>query len=279
MPLSPLDIGYSPCPNDTFTMAALAGGRIDSTLVFRPVLADVETLNRWALNGRLPVTKLSFFALGKVLSRYALLFSGAALGRGCGPLVVARPGKNRSQLSEGIIAAPGELTTARLLLSLFLDGIPRFKQMIFSEIMPAVKRGEADFGLVIHEGRFTYSGYNLVEVLDLGQWWEEETGEPVPLGGMAIRRDLDEGTARLVNQAILSSLNHAQWGNEAVTKYVLSHAQELSPDVIKRHIDLYVNEFTTDIGSSGRRAIEILFQKAANKGLIPTPTHPLMAYN
>jgi 1,4-dihydroxy-6-naphthoate synthase len=259
-------------------MAALAGGRIDSPLLFEPVLADVESLNQWALSGRLAVTKLSFFALGKVLSRYGLLFSGAALGRGCGPLVVAAPEKKLAELSRGIIAAPGELTTARLLLSLFLDDIPHFKQMVFSEIMLAVQHGEVDFGLIIHEGRFTYPEYNLVALLDLGQWWEEETGEPIPLGGMAIRRDLGVDTAGLVDLAIRSSLEQAQQGDEAVMEYVLSHAQEMSLDVVKRHIELYVNDFSVDIGSSGRRAVEILFDRAEKKGFIQKPNLPLMAY-
>jgi 1,4-dihydroxy-6-naphthoate synthase len=259
-------------------MAALAEGRIDSPLLFEPVLADVESLNQWALTERLAVTKLSFFALGKVLSRYGLLYSGAALGRGCGPLVVASPGKKRSELSRGIIAAPGELTTARLLLSLFLDDIPRFKQMVFSDIMPAVKHGEVDFGLIIHEGRFTYPEHNLVELLDLGQWWEEETGEPIPLGGIAIRRDLGVDTARRVDEAIRFSLEQAQRGDEAVIKYVLSHAQEMSLDVIKRHIELYVNDFSVDIGSSGIRAVETLFERAEKRGFITKPNLPIMAY-
>ena len=272
-----ISIGYSPCPNDTYVFAHLNGDP-GIPLRFRPVLADVETLNQWALETRLGVTKLSFFALGRALRSYALLHAGSALGRGCGPIVVARPGTSPARLRNGRVAAPGELTTARLLLSLYLGRPPRFSQMVFSRVMPAVVRGEAEFGLVIHEGRFTYREYGLEVLLDLGRWWEKETGRPIPLGGIAIRRDLGPDTARDVDRAIRSSLKKSENNASGTMAHVRAHAQEMAPDVIRRHIRLYVNRFTTDLGATGREAVTFLLRCAGDAGLIRPSTLPLMAY-
>jgi 1,4-dihydroxy-6-naphthoate synthase len=273
-----LNIGYSSCPNDTYIMAALAQDKVDTPLTFNPLIADVETLNELALAEKLEVTKLSFAALGMVRNSYGLLYSGAALGRGCGPLMVARHGATLAGLDRGVIAAPGELTTARLLLSLYLGKPPIFKQMLFSEIMPAVAREEADFGLVIHEGRFTYSDYGLDALLDLGEWWEHKTGRPVPLGGIAIRRDLGSEIAGMVDQAIYSSLVMARGNPAEALKYVLGHAQEMDADVVQQHIDLYVNSFAFNIGSEGEEAVMTLFAKAEEAGLLPGSPLPLMAH-
>jgi 1,4-dihydroxy-6-naphthoate synthase len=273
-----LNIGYSSCPNDTYIMAALAQDKVDTPLTFNPLIADVETLNELALAEKLEVTKLSFAALGMVRNSYGLLYSGAALGRGCGPLVVARHGATLAGLDRGVIAAPGELTTARLLLSLYLGKPPIFKQMLFSEIMPAVAREEADFGLVIHEGRFTYSEYGLDALLDLGEWWEHKTGRPVPLGGIAIRRDLGSEVAGMVDQAIYSSLVMARANPAEALKYVLGHAQEMDAGVVQQHIDLYVNSFAFNIGSEGEEAVMTLFAKAEEAGLVPGSPLPLMAH-
>lgn len=273
-----LRIGYSTCPNDTYIFAGLPGFKDDSPVTFDPVLADVETLNGWALVKRLDITKLSFFAFGKVREQYSLLHAGGALGRGCGPVIVARPGTSLRELGNGIIAAPGNLTTARLLLTLYLKKEPQFKQMVFSEIMPAVCEGKADFGLVIHEGRFTYREHDLEILLDLGEWWEQETGYPIPLGGIAIRRDLGENMAREVDRCIRASLNIARNGSEDVTNYVMSHAQEMIPRVVQQHIDLYVNQFSEDLGEEGREAILFLMDQAERAGQLKPCSLPLMAY-
>jgi 1,4-dihydroxy-6-naphthoate synthase len=273
-----LKIGYSPCPNDTHIMAGLAGNRVTTAATLEPVLADVETLNQWALEQRLEVTKLSFMALGLVRNSYGLIYSGAALGWGCGPLLVARPGWTLDSLESGVIAAPGALTTAGLLLSLFLGRGATFRQMVFSEIMPAVARGEADFGLIIHEGRFTFAEHGLVCLLDLGQWWEEETRRPLPLGGIAIRRSLGPETARLVDKAISESLASAERFPAETMEYVLAHSQEMDPAVVRQHIRLYVNSFSANLGQGGQEAVESLYSRAEAAGLIPVSDRPLMAY-
>ena len=273
-----LRIGYSTCPNDTYIFAGLPGLEDDSPVTFEPVLSDVETLNDWALEKRLDITKLSFFAFGKVREQYALLHAGGALGRGCGPVIVARPGTSLRNLGNGMVAAPGDLTTARLLLTLYLKKEPRFKQMVFSEIMPAVHEGNADFGLVIHEGRFTYERHNLQILLDLGEWWEKETGFPIPLGGIAIRRELGGNMARAVDKYIRVSLNLAKSGSGRVIDYVMAHAQEMIPQVVQQHIDLYVNRFTEDLSEEGREAIRRLMDHGEKAGLIVPCSLPLMAY-
>ena len=273
-----LSIGYSTCPNDTHIFAGLSAHEKGSSLAFEPVLADVETLNGWALKGKLDITKLSFFAFFKVLKEYALLHSGGALGRGCGPILVARPGVDLNSLKDGIIAAPGNLTTARLLLTLYLGYEPRLQQMVFSNVMPAVRDGKADFGLVIHEGRFTLDAYGLQSILDLGQWWEAETGLPIPLGGIAIRRDLGESMARGVGERIRQSLSLAESGSPMVEDYIISHAQEMDPSVIQQHIDLYVNRFSRDLGDEGQRAVRVLLDRAERAGLLKPCSLPLMAY-
>jgi len=276
--MRPLRIGYSTCPNDTYIFAEL-GGESSLSITFQPVLADVERLNQWALEGRLEVTKLSFFALGQVRETYGLLHAGAALGHSCGPVLVARPGTDLGRLRTALVAAPGELTTARLLLSLYLKREPVLRQMLFSEVMPAVARGEADFGLVIHEGRFTYREYGLELLLDLGEWWESETGSPIPLGGIAVRRDLGSKVAVEVDRAIRASLAAARSGSPRVMDYVLAHAQEMSPAVVRQHIDLYVNDFSFHLGPSGRKAAELLLGRAQEVGLVPASRLPLMAYD
>jgi len=276
--LKKLTIGYSTCPNDTHIFAGLSYNEKDSFPAFEPVLGDVETLNGWALKGELDITKLSFFAFFKVQTAYALLHSGGALGRGCGPILVARAGADLNSLKDGIIAAPGNLTTARLLLTLYLGYEPQLQQMVFSNVMPAVRDGKADFGLVIHEGRFTLDAYGLQSILDLGGWWEEETGLPIPLGGIAIRRDLGEGMARDVDERIRQSLSLAEGGSPMVEDYIISHAQEMDPSVIQQHIDLYVNRFSRDLGDEGQRAVRVLLDRAERAGLLDGCSLPIMAY-
>lgn len=273
-----LSIGYSPCPNDTYIMAALAQKRIETSLDFQPVLADVQTLNQWALEERLQVTKLSFMALGLVRETYGLLYVGSALGRGCGPLVVTKPGHSLADLGQGSIAAPGELTTACLLLSIFLGRRPNFQQMVYSDIMPAVVAGRADYGLIIHESRFTYQQFGLTAILDLGNWWEQQTNRPIPLGCMAIRRELGQETARLTDQAIYDSLRAAKTSLKETMSYVLAHSQEIDPAVVQKHIDLYVNDFSLELADEGLEAIETLFRQAGRAGLLPPSSQALLAY-
>lgn len=273
-----LKIGYSSCPNDTFIMGALANGLVKCPFKAEITLEDVETLNQWSIRGLLDVTKLSFCALGHVLDTYALLPSGAALGRGCGPVIVARKGTDIKDLSSSKVATPGTYTTARLLLQLFSGKDLNTVEMIFSEIMPAVARGDVEFGLVIHEGRFTYKQYGLEILLDLGQWWEDQTGHPIPLGGIAIKRELGTRPAREVGLAIRKSLLFAQENTDKIMPYILSHAQEMSLDVVNKHIALYVNEFSLELGDRGKSAVEALFAKASNIGIMDRPEKPIFAY-
>lgn len=275
--MSIIRIGYSPCPNDAFIFAHLGKER-EGEMEFEPFLADVESLNELALEGGLPVTKISFFALGLVLDRYGLLHAGSALGKGCGPIIVAREGAALKGLEKGLIAAPGRLTTARLLLGLYLDRPPLFSQMVFSEVMPAVAGGAADYGLVIHEGRFTFRHYGLKMILDLGAWWERQTGLPIPLGGIAVRRDVGEERARAVDRAIAASLRRSLDGEPGTMDYVLSHAQEMSVEVVRQHINLYVNRFTLDLGIEGLKAVEALFDMARARGFMPYSQAPILAY-
>jgi 1,4-dihydroxy-6-naphthoate synthase len=251
-----LTLAYSPCPNDTFLFHALAHGLVEVPGVeFRIELHDVEVLNQAALAAQYDVTKLSFAALDRVLDNYALLRSGAALGRGCGPLVVARPGFDPSRLANVKVAVPGLLTTARRLLELYLNKKIDTAPLVFDQIMPAVAAGRFEFGVIIHEGRFTYQDHGLVQVVDLGQWWETERGLPIPLGGIVVRRDLGPDRGRQIERAIRDSVLHARRSPEASAEYVAAHAQEMDPQVTCQHIELYVNDFTVALGEAGERAV------------------------
>ncbi|PIE70039.1 MAG: 1,4-dihydroxy-6-naphthoate synthase [Deltaproteobacteria bacterium] len=275
-----LTLGYSPCPNDTFIFHAMTHGLIQTRgLSFAVVHEDVETLNQWAVQGQLDSTKLSFAALGRVLDRYALLKTGAALGNGCGPLIVGRPETDLPRLCQepAVIAIPGEMTTAFLLLSLFMpDGAPyTWKPMPFDRIMPTVSAGDADLGLIIHESRFTYADHGLICLVDLGEWWEASTGKPIPLGGIVVRRDVDPEIARSLETLIGESIDYAWAHPEVSADYIRAHAQEMAPDVIRQHIGLYVNPFSRNLGDDGRAAVETLFAKAAERGLFPADLPPL----
>jgi 1,4-dihydroxy-6-naphthoate synthase len=253
-----LTFGYSPCPNDTFAFHALAHGLVDAPFRVRPVLLDIEELNRAAHESRFDLTKLSFGALSSVRDRYELLRSGAALGRGVGPLVVAREEASLEDATAGRIAIPGRETTAFLLLRLFASDLGDVRELRFDEILGAVARGDVDAGLIIHESRFTYREHGLVQVADLGELWEEQTGLPVPLAGICARADLDEETKRAAEQGIRASVEHAFAHPQASREYVRAHSQELSDDVCDRHIALYVNEFSVDVGEEGLAAIDAL---------------------
>jgi 1,4-dihydroxy-6-naphthoate synthase len=253
-----LTLGISPCPNDTFIFDALVNGALDSgDLRFEVVHEDVETLNEWALEGRLDVSKISYGVVPEIAARYVVLASGGALGHGVGPLLVARPGTEfRPEAAR--VAIPGRHTTAHLLFSLAYPGPVRKEFMVFSEIERAVLSGVADAGVIIHEGRFTYEAKGLVKVLDLGEHWERTTRAPVPLGAIVARRTLDPGLRRALERLVRTSAERALASRPAISAYVRRHAQEMEEDVMRRHIELYVNEHSVDLGESGRRAVETL---------------------
>jgi len=264
-----LTLGFSPCPNDTFVFDALVHGRIPTNGV-RVVtrLEDVETLNLLARREALDVTKVSYGVVPYISDRYTLLRSGGALGHGCGPLLVARHPLSRTDLRAARILIPGEDTTANLLLRLWDPQLPAGEPAPYSEIMPAVARGDADAGLIIHESRFTYPEHALRKLVDLGAWWEEETGFPIPLGGIVARRALGEEVLDAVDGAIRRSVEHALAHPADSEAFVATHAREMDPEVARRHIDLYVNEFSVDVGDDGERAVVELFRRARRAGLI-----------
>jgi 1,4-dihydroxy-6-naphthoate synthase len=255
-----LTFGFSPCPNDTFAFHALVDGLVDAPFAVEPVLLDIEELNRRAHAGELDLTKLSFGAVAGVGDRYRLLRSGAALGRGVGPLVVAR---EKLQLAGARIAIPGRETTAYLLLRLAEPELGEVVELRYDRILGAVSVGEVDAGLIIHESRFTYADHGLVAVSDLGSWWERDTGLPVPLAGIFARADLDDAAIAAAEVAIRDSVEHAFAHPEASRGYVRAHSQEMSDDVCDAHIALYVNEFSVDLGDEGMVAIERLLAGAA----------------
>ncbi|MBT4501712.1 MAG: 1,4-dihydroxy-6-naphthoate synthase [Gemmatimonadetes bacterium] len=272
-------LGYSPCPNDTFIFYGLVHGRIEGAPVCRELLEDIATLNSMALEGRLDVTKISFHAFAHLRVRYCLLHSGGALGRGCGPLVVAREGMAPDELRGKRVAIPGKLTTAALLLRLFDPDIEELIVMSFDEIMPAAERGEVDAGLIIHESRFTYPRHGLVKVIDLGEWWEESTGHPIPLGGILARRALGAELIGRIDRALRESVEFAYAHPEEVRGYIREHAQEMEDEVMRAHIDLYVNEYTLDYGAAGAAAIVDLLERAVSAGIVPESGMPLFVEN
>lgn len=269
--MADLRLGYSPCPNDTYIFAALTNGLLDNAPSVRVELADVEELNRRALHGEYELTKVSYGAIPALADRYRILTAGGALGRGCGPLLVARAGASRTldDYAERVIAIPGEATTAYLLLRLALGTTPSVKTLRFDAICEAVERGDADAGLIIHESRFTYAEHGLIAVADLGRWWEETTGRPIPLGAILVRNDVSRALAGEVDEAVRASLRYARANENAVMPYVREHAFEMDDDVMRKHIDLYVNNYSEDLGDDGRAAVGELFRRARAAGLIP----------
>lgn len=261
-----ISIGYSPCPNDTFIFDALAHQKIDTEgLSFDIVLADVEELNRMAFAGRLDATKLSYHALGYLLDRYALLDAGSALGNNCGPLLIARQPMEREVLHSAKIAIPGKYTTANFLLGLALPDATGKVEMLFSDIEDAVLRGDADAGLIIHENRFTYAQKGLVKIADLGEYWETQTGMPIPLGGIVVRRDVPAEVQQRFNRVLARSVAFALDHPRQTLPYVRAHAQEMDETVMFQHIGLYVNDFTRDLGATGRAAVQLLLIRPVPK--------------
>ena len=268
-----MKIAFSPCPNDTFVFHALVHGLVPGAPEFEVKYADIDITNTLAANStELDVVKISYAALPWVLEKYALLPCGGALGRGCGPLVLTKDcATDPAVLSGKRVAVPSERSTAYLLFRLWAaqnvpGGVGEIVVMPFDQIMPAVRDGQIDAGLVIHEARFTYQTYGLTLLADMGNWWESDTGLPIPLGAIVVRRDLDR---EAIAGWIRSSVEYAWKHPEASHDYVMQHAQELSPQVAQAHINLYVNEFSADLGEKGYEAINALLSRAAEEGLVP----------
>ena len=267
-----LSLGFSPCPNDCFMFDAIVNRRIDlEGLEFTVHLADVESLNDTALAGQAQITKLSYHAYAHCAARYVLLDAGSALGRNCGPLLIANRAISPQEVAAGDlrIAIPGRHTTANFLLSLAFPAARDKTELVFSQIEAALLRDEFDAGVIIHENRFTYEEKGLRKVVDLGELWERETGAPIPLGGIAISRLLPDEVKRAVNRIVRRSVEYAFAHRDASLPFVRAHAQEMREDVMYRHIDLYVNEYSIDLGTDGRNAVEVLFDRARQAGLIP----------
>lgn len=250
-----LTFAFSPCPNDTFAFHALVHGLVDAPFRVTPVLLDIEELNRRAHDGAFDLTKLSVGAFAAVGDRYRLLRSGAALGHGVGPLVVTRTPMTLQDAVRGRVAIPGRETTAFRLLRLAAPTLGETVEMRYDRILQAVAAGEVDAGLIIHESRFTYADHGLSRAVDLGDWWEQETGLPVPLAGICARNDHDEALVAAAERAIRASVQYAFDHPEASRDYVRAHAQEMSDEVCAAHISLYVNQHSLDVGDDGMRAI------------------------
>lgn len=271
-----MNIAFSPCPNDTFIFHAWVHGLVPGAPKLEVTYADIDVTNTWAAEGSGPdIVKISYAALPWVLKDYALLPCGGALGRGCGPLVLTASPEVReagpAALAGRRVAVPSERSTAYLLFRLWAaqhvpGGVGEIVVLPFHEIMPAVRDGQVDAGLVIHEARFTYPAYGLTLLADMGSWWESDTGLPIPLGAIVARRSLD---LKSIAGWIRSSVEYAWAHPEASREYVLSHSQEMSPDVVDAHIGLYVNEFSAGLGESGYAAVRSLLNRAAEEGLVP----------
>jgi len=254
-----LSLGFSPCPNDTFIFDALVNGKIDTEgLEFEPVLEDVQTLNAWAAEGKLDVTKLSFPALFNQVSRYSILNSGSALGKGVGPLLIARKAIDEAEVENCRIAIPGENTTAHFLLNYTFPNAKNKSVMLFSEIENAVLKGDVDLGVIIHENRFTYQQKGLHKICDLGEIWESRENVPIPLGCIAVKRKLPIDVQQRVDLLIKKSLEYAFQHYPQLSSYVSKHAQTMEEEVMRKHIELYVNNYSLDLGEDGKAAIRKL---------------------
>ncbi len=266
-------LGFSPCPNDTFIFYALARGQVKPPWGTPGLcIRDVEELNSLVMRRALEVSKISFHTLGYVLDSYVLLRVGAALGRGCGPLLVTSSSSLALDQIKRVVV-PGIHTTATRLLRILFPQVEDLVVMRYDEIMPALARGQEEAGLIIHEGRFTYPTYGLRCLADLGEEWEKETGLPIPLGGIVAKRSLGKERIRALEKAIRDSLEYSREHMEEVWSFVKEHAQEMDDEVIRNHIDLYVNEFTYQLGEEGERAVTELLERARRLEIIPSSIH------
>jgi 1,4-dihydroxy-6-naphthoate synthase len=261
-----LKLGFSPCPNDTFIFDALVNKKIDSEgLDFEVVLEDIETLNKWSSKNKLDITKLSFPAFFENLQYYIALPSGGALGNGVGPLLVSKKPMQCNEIDSCRVAIPGEKTTANFLFSFaFPNAKDRFP-VLFSTIEQTVLNGDADLGLLIHENRFTYHQRGLVKIMDLGEYWQQQTGLPIPLAPIAIKRNIDPSIQQQVGRLIRKSVEYAFTNYPFIAPYVKQHSQAMDEEVMRKHIDLYVNDFSIDLGEKGRLAVEKFYEVFAGK--------------
>lgn len=259
-----LTIGFSPCPNDTFIFDALVNGKIDTgDLSFDYMLEDVETLNKMAMQERLDITKISYGVLARIVPSYRVLNAGGALGMGVGPLLVATKPISLEKVDELTIAIPGMNTTAHMLFSLAFPNAKQKKFMVFSAIEDAVLNGEVDLGVIIHENRFTYASRGLTKIMDLGEHWEQQTGNPIPLGGIVMNRRYELSLMKRVDELILKSIQYAQQAYPELSDFIRSHAQEMDESVMRQHIDLYVNDHSLALGSKGKAAVWQLLEIAS----------------
>jgi 1,4-dihydroxy-6-naphthoate synthase len=271
-----VNIGFSSCPNDTFIFDAILHGKIDTEgLEFEAVIADVEELNRRAFRGELDITKLSYHAYAHLSDNYILLDAGSALGNNCGPLLIAKKVIPAEEIPQCRIAIPGRYTTANFLLGLAHPAAQNKVEILFSDIETALLDERVDAGLIIHENRFTYQNKGLMKLIDLGEFWEAHTGHPIPLGGIAIRRDLPKEVQQSVNRVLRQSVIFAMNHPADTYDFVRRHAQEMDREVMYQHIDLYVNDFTRDLGLQGRQAVLKLFEMAERRNLIPGISKPV----
>ncbi len=270
-----ISLGFSPCPNDCFVFDAMLHGKIDTEdLTFDVVMEDVETLNQKAFNGELDVTKLSYHAYAHLTKNYQLLNAGSALGNNCGPLLISK-NNNPEQLSalrspdsQLKIAIPGKYTTANFLLSLAFPEAKNKVEMVFSEIEDAVLSGKVDAGLIIHENRFTYEQKGLKKIIDLGEYWETLAKGPIPLGGIVIKRNFPNELKKKFDRILRKSVEYAFANPKSSLNFVKANAQEMSEEIMYKHIDLYVNNYSVDLGAEGKRAVKLLFDKAEELGVI-----------
>lgn len=278
-----LSLGFSPCPNDTFIFDAMIHGKIDTgDLQFHVEYHDVETLNEQAFRAALDITKLSYHAYAYAVEDYELLDAGSALGFGVGPLLITASKELADKLSKKAgtelekeltnlrVGIPGKFTTANFLLGLAYGDLKNKTEMLFSDIEPALQQGKIDVGLIIHENRFTYMEKGLYKILDLGDYWEKTTGSPIPLGGIVVKRSLPESVKHRVNELISQSVRFGFDHPESGTEYIRSHAQEMDVKVMYKHIELYVNSHTEDLGVQGKKAINLMFEMAIERNLVPS---------
>ena len=262
-------LGFSPCPNDCFIFDALIHKKIDTQGIdFEVVMEDVEALNNRAFNQELDITKLSYHAFLYLTNHYALLNSGSALGFNCGPLLVKKATAEIQNLDTASIAIPGRFTTANFLLSIAFPNAKNKKELLFSEIENAVLLNKVDAGLLIHENRFTYQEKGLEKIIDLGEFWENLIHAPIPLGGIVVKRNIDNSLQKTIDALIKQSVEFAFSNPESCMPFVKQHAQEMSEEVMKKHIALYVNDFSIDLGNTGKNAIQLLFNKAIENNLV-----------
>ncbi len=259
-----LTIGFSPCPNDTFIFDALINNKIDTEgIEFEAKLEDVQTLNRWAIEGKLDITKLSFGVFPLVLGKYSLLNSGSALGMGVGPLLIAGPGNESVDVDQQLIAIPGENTTAHMLFSLKYPEARNKLFVRYDEVEDFVLSGKG-LGVIIHENRFTYEQRGLTKITDLGDYWEQQTAVPIPLGGIVMKKSFEEATQQKVSDLIKKSIEFSYSNYPTISDYVKLHAQEMDDTVMRKHIDLYVNEYSLDLGEQGHKAVSKLMEVYAH---------------